>query len=222
MLVINPAHRATLSELMIHPWMNKGYDGPIDNHLPDRLPLSLPINMEVVRQMTGFEFGTEEEIKEKLESIITSEEYQVAAQVLFERTVETHRSHRQNQLASRFSPHTRSFVLPNEDPQSIPAAYHPLVSIYYLVKERIERERLASERQLFEENGPPVTSPDMIVNHPLDISGPSGISYHKKGKTHIRVEDEMNIESDNKRQSIIDMGLNRLFSKTSQSNRRSI
>ncbi|EIE80994.1 hypothetical protein RO3G_05699 [Rhizopus delemar RA 99-880] len=222
MLVINPAHRATLSELMIHPWMNKGYDGPIDNHLPDRLPLSLPINMEVVRQMTGFEFGTEEEIKEKLESIITSEEYQVAAQVLFERTVETHRSHRQNQLASRFAPHTRSFVLPNEDPQSIPAAYHPLVSIYYLVKERMERERLASERQLFEENGPPVTSPDMIVNHPLDISGPSGISYHKKGKTHIRVEDEMNIESDNKRQSIIDMGLSRLFSKTSQSNRRSI
>ncbi|KAG1246215.1 hypothetical protein G6F68_014736 [Rhizopus microsporus] len=136
MLVINPAHRATLSELMIHPWMNKGYDGPIDNHLPDRLPLSLPINMEVVRQMTGFEFGTEEEIKEKLESIITSEEYQVAAQVLFERTVETHRSHRQNQLASRFSSHTRSFVLPNEDPQSIPAAYHPLVSIYYLVKEQ--------------------------------------------------------------------------------------
>ncbi|RCH81595.1 serine/threonine-protein kinase KIN2, partial [Rhizopus stolonifer] len=217
MLVPNPAHRATISELMIHPWMNRGYDGPINNHLPDRLPLSLPVNMEVVRQMTGFEFGTEEEIKQKLESIITSEEYQVAAQVLFERTVETHRNHRQNQTASLFTPHSRSFVLPNEDPQSIPAAYHPLVSIYYLVKERLDREQLECER-LMEEECTPVASPDMVV-HPSDIEGSSGISYHKKGKTHIRVDDEMNVEMDNKRQSIIDIGLSRLFSKSSSTRR---
>lgn len=147
MLVTNPAHRATVSEILIHPWMNKGYDGPIDNYLPNRIPLTLPIDMEVVRGMTGFEFGTEIEIRDKLQDIITSEEYQKAAKTLVERTAEAHRIQRQGHLASRFSPHLgkKSFALPNDDPQSIPAAYHPLISIYYLVKERMEREkRIAS------------------------------------------------------------------------------
>lgn len=145
MLVTNPTHRATISEITIHPWMNKGYDGPVDNYVPDRLPLSLPIDMEVVRGMTGFEFGSETEIRDKLQKIITSDEYQKAAKVLAERTADIHRNH--NRSTSRFSPHytissaKSSFILPNEDPQSIPAAYHPLVSIYYLVKERIEREK---------------------------------------------------------------------------------
>ncbi|KAL7316966.1 Serine/threonine-protein kinase, variant 2 [Mucor circinelloides] len=147
MLVTNPAHRATVSEIMIHPWINKGYDGPIDNYLPDRIPLSLPIDMEVVRAMTGFEFGTEIEIRDKLQDIITSEEYQKAAKTLMERTAEAHRNQRQGHLTSRFSPHLskKPFVLANNDPQSLPAAYHPLISIYYLVKERMEREkRIAS------------------------------------------------------------------------------
>lgn len=147
MLVTNPAHRATVSEIMIHPWMNKGYDGPVDNYLPDRIPLSLPIDMDVVRGMTGFEFGTEIDIRDKLQDIITSEEYQKAAKTRMERTAEAHRNQRQGHLTSRFSPHLskKSFTLPNDDPQSIPAAYHPLVSIYYLVKERMDREkRLAS------------------------------------------------------------------------------
>ncbi|GAN09729.1 Ser/Thr protein kinase [Mucor ambiguus] len=143
MLVTNPAHRATVSEIMVHSWMNKGYDGPIDNYLPDRIPLSLPIDMEVVRGMTGFEFGTEIDIRDKLQDIITSEEYQKAAKTLMERTAEAHRNQRQGHLTSRFSPHLgkKAFTLPNDDPQSIPAAYHPLISIYYLVKERMEREK---------------------------------------------------------------------------------
>ncbi|KAL9548898.1 hypothetical protein MBANPS3_005463 [Mucor bainieri] len=148
MLVTNPAHRATVSEVMVHPWMTRGYDGPIDNYLPDRLPLSLPIDMEVVRGMTGFEFGTETDIRDKLQDIIASDEYQRAAKTLMERTAEAHRSQRQGHLTSRFSPHLggkKAFALPNDDPQSIPAAYHPLISIYYLVKERLAREkRLAS------------------------------------------------------------------------------
>ncbi|KAI9469921.1 MAG: hypothetical protein EXX96DRAFT_532179 [Benjaminiella poitrasii] len=150
MLVINPAHRATVSELMIHPWMIKGHDRPIDNYLPERMPLTLPVDMEVVRGMTGFEFGTETEIKQKLEDIITSEEYQKAAKQLMERAAEAaaHRNQRHgaHHLTSRFSS-SKKLQLSNDDPQSIPAAYHPLVSIYYLVKERIERERRHAEEE---------------------------------------------------------------------------
>ncbi|CDH49169.1 camk camkl kin1 protein kinase [Lichtheimia corymbifera JMRC:FSU:9682] len=151
MLVTNPNHRGTISEISVHPWMNRGYDGPVDNHLPDRAPLMLPVDMEVIRNMTGFGFGTEAEIKQQLENIITSDEYQKAAKTLAKRTRDHHHQHQQHHyLTSRLTTHSpiptskKSYAMPNDDPQSIPAAYHPLVSIYYLVKERMERERRAA------------------------------------------------------------------------------
>ncbi|KAG1169106.1 hypothetical protein G6F70_008695 [Rhizopus microsporus] len=212
MLVVNPAHRATVSELMVHPWMNKGYDCPVKNHLPDRLPLSLPINMDVIRQMTGFEFGTEEQIKEKLEAIVTSEEYQIASQTAFERSMEVQRNHRQSQLYSYWHP-VKSFSLPNEDPQSIPAAYDPLISIYYLVKERMERERLEAERQA-EEQCP--TSPERI-HKPLAeyIQHHNHYSSEKKSP---HLDFVLDTDEDNKQHNIINAGLTRLFSKSSRNN----
>lgn len=228
MLVTNPAHRATVSEVIIHPWMNKGYDAPVNNYLPDRPPLTLPVDMDVVRGMTGFEFGTETEIKENLEKIIQSNEYQKAAKILAERTAETHRNHRQGH-SLRFSPHSskKMFVLPNEDPQSIPAAYHPLVSIYYLVKERLERE-----------NGQEGASPDTAISPSLsipDISLPenahgstesvfgdetvsTGVAYGKKGKAAIHLDKDGHIveavnTADNKLHAI-ENGINRLFTRT--------
>ncbi|KAI9303684.1 hypothetical protein BJ944DRAFT_250481 [Cunninghamella echinulata] len=142
MLVVNPSHRATTAEITIHPWMNKGFNEPIDNYLPDRVPLTLPIDMEVVRGMTGFEFGTEDEIKNQLESIIQSDEYQKAAATLAERRSQAQQYQHQHQHAPNpLSRRRPTFYLPNDDPQSIPSAYHPLVSIYYLVKERLEREK---------------------------------------------------------------------------------
>ena len=157
MLVVNPAHRATIAEIAIHPWMNRGYDGPADNYLQDRAPLSLPVDTEIVRGMTGFGFGTETEIRTQLEEIIISDEYQKASKTLVERTAEAHRHTLQlthppphTLTSSRFAQHSgiakrKPFILPNDDPQSIPAAYHPLVSIYYLVKERMDRERRAAD-----------------------------------------------------------------------------
>ncbi|RCI04380.1 serine/threonine-protein kinase KIN2 [Rhizopus stolonifer] len=238
MLVINPTHRATVSEVMIHPWMNKGYDGPVDNYLPERVPLSLPIDIEVVRGMTGFEFGTEAEIKQKLEKIITSDEYQKAAKMLVERTAEIQRHHRHQH--ARFSPHAiankKAFVLSNDDPQSIPAAYHPLVSIYYLVKERMEREkRLEAAKQQqhkpcipdisLPEHVHPASStgfeqslfgdPDMFTNH---VS--MGVAYGRKGKKQLLVEDEGPLDSPEKLHAI-ENGLNRLFSKNSHHHIRS-
>lgn len=139
MLVVNPSHRATTAEITVHPWMNKGHSEPVNNYLPERAPLTLPVDMEVVRGMTGFEFGSEEEIKNQLEEIIQSDEYQKAVATLIERQSYHHRSTRSARSTSLSRRH-HSFCLPNDDPQSIPAAYHPLISIYYLVKEHMERE----------------------------------------------------------------------------------
>lgn len=158
MLVVDPKKRATMSEIIVHPWMIKGCDKPIENYLPKRKPLQLPVDMKIVHGMRGFEFGSEIEIKEALEYLISTEEYQVGAQ-----NVEALSKHPFfNSSESLY--HTkilkrRSFTYAMNDPQSIPAAYHPLISIYHLVKERTEREELLAK----------VQSPPSIVHYPPTV-----------------------------------------------------
>lgn len=57
MLVTDPKQRASLAEIMVHPWMNKGFNAPPENYLPVREPLQLPLDQEVIEKMTGFDFG---------------------------------------------------------------------------------------------------------------------------------------------------------------------
>ncbi|CAG8489722.1 1988_t:CDS:2 [Diversispora eburnea] len=151
MLVTNPIHRASLAEVINHPWMNKGYDKPQENYLPPRNPLSLPLDPEVIHGMTGFEFGTEQEIKTRLENIIKSESYQSSIKA----------QHYNNYPSGSFDGRKRSSGFEyyrkklsgssssiHED-KTITAdptqAVHPLISIYYLVKEKIERDRLIQQ-----------------------------------------------------------------------------
>ncbi|KAH9942815.1 Pkinase-domain-containing protein [Amylocystis lapponica] len=81
MLVTNPAVRATLSEVLNHPWMLRGFRGPPDSHLVHREPLrSDELDRQVIRGMKGFEFGSEEEIERKLVDILESAAYYHAVQ----------------------------------------------------------------------------------------------------------------------------------------------
>ncbi|KXN91351.1 Protein kinase kin1 [Leucoagaricus sp. SymC.cos] len=81
MLVTNPANRATLHEVLNHPWMLRGHSTPPDPHLVHREPLRADeLDRQVIRGMQGFEFGTEEEIERRLVKILESEGYIRAAQ----------------------------------------------------------------------------------------------------------------------------------------------
>src|SRR6266516_2067332 len=81
MLVTDPKQRATLQEIMNHPWMTKGYGGPPENHLPHREPLQLPLDPEVIQGMTGFDFGSPEVITAQLTRVIESDDYQNAVRL---------------------------------------------------------------------------------------------------------------------------------------------
>ncbi|EKM76272.1 hypothetical protein AGABI1DRAFT_78686 [Agaricus bisporus var. burnettii JB137-S8] len=75
-LVTNPANRATLHEVLTHPWMLRGHSGPPDPHMVHREPLRPDdLDRHVIQGMKGFEFGTEEEIERKLVKILESENY---------------------------------------------------------------------------------------------------------------------------------------------------
>ncbi|SPO32067.1 related to serine/threonine-specific protein kinase KIN1 [Ustilago trichophora] len=231
MLVTNPANRATLAEVLAHPWMVKGYDGAPDPHLPERTPLR-PNNLdqEVIKGMTGFEFGTPEAITAKLMEVLTSEAYQTslhhwelknlpaslnglstagnsgssldspALNRLSTRgsfsatggsdTVKSKTGSRRfsgidfyrkklttNPLAAAFGSKDDSSVgsangssnglgsgtglLPfGKEPLDPTRGFHPLISIYFLVKEKMERERLYGHSFFASSNlsltGPPV------------------------------------------------------------------
>lgn len=159
MLVTDPKQRATMQEVLNHTWMTKGYSGPPENHLPPREPLELPLDQETVNAMTGFNFGSPETIKAQITRTIESDEYQRAVRH-FEREKELPQSSKEVEKRRGFgfdfyrrrssgnsrdtltTPSTEGLQLGN-DPLN---AFSPLVSIYYLVREKKERERAEKQR----------------------------------------------------------------------------
>jgi len=154
MLVTDPRQRASLNEIMNHPWLTKYSNGPPPNFLPHREPLQLPLDPEVIDKMTGFDFGSAEYITAQLTNIIQSEEYQhavrAAARKQYAQTPEAERKRgvfdfykRRNSTTSRDKlehPSSEAVQL-GADPVN---AFNPLISVYYLARERQERERTQS------------------------------------------------------------------------------
>src|ERR1700761_280474 len=151
MLVTDPRNRASLAEIMNHPWMTKGFHGPPENHLPHREPLQLPLDPVVIQKMTGFDFGTPEYITNQLTRVIESEDYQKAVKNAARR--QTHHSDADRSRGMfgfykrRNSANSRD-TLTNPSAEIIPVgqdpinAFSPLISIYYLVREKLEREKI--------------------------------------------------------------------------------
>jgi hypothetical protein len=150
MLVTDPKQRAGLAEIMNHPWMTKGFGGPPDNYLPQREPLQLPLDQEVVHKMHGFDFGSPEYITTALTKVLTSDDYQRAVRNAQRKhpshIAETERKRgvfdfykRRNSISrdTLTNPSNEAVQL-GDDPIN---AFSPLISIYYLVREKIEREK---------------------------------------------------------------------------------
>ncbi|CEO58803.1 Putative Serine/threonine protein kinase [Penicillium brasilianum] len=150
MLVTDPKQRASLAEIMAHPWMNKGFSAPPENYLPVREPLQLPLDQEVIEKMTGFDFGPPDYITAQLTKTLESEDYQHALRLNFREQPPPNQAEkkrgvfdfykRRNSAASRdtlSAPSAEAIQLGN-DPLN---AYSPLISVYHLVKEKLDRER---------------------------------------------------------------------------------
>src|SRR5258708_950769 len=201
MLVTNPNMRATMQEVMSHPWMVRNFAGPPAIHMVPREPLRADeLERDVIRGMTGFEFGTEDDIENRLTDILLSEPYRRAVD-MWERKRDAQRNGKPwvypesynaaggitgsiskdslsradtdlsaitptKKSSKRFSGldfYRKKFFAPSPPPQpkglssSDPTqqpvfehkepldptrGFHPLISIYYLVREKLERERV--------------------------------------------------------------------------------
>lgn len=149
MLVTNPSQRGTLTEIMSHPWMIKTYGGPPDNFLPHREPLQLPLDAKVIEKMTGFDFGPADFITRELEKVVASEEYQRAVKNAA-RKPHSHADSERKRSVFDFYQRRKSasskdaLTAPSSDTVTLGEdplhAFSPLISIYYLVREKQERE----------------------------------------------------------------------------------
>ncbi|KAF5319597.1 hypothetical protein D9619_008686 [Psilocybe cf. subviscida] len=224
MLVTNPANRASLAEVMSHPWMVRGFMGPPAVHLVHREPLRADeLDRQVIRGMTGFEFGTEDEIERKLVQILESDLYIRSIQywerkrsmgnlngngggggrfgesvsnsslaMSFDSKTDPNNAGTAPKKSRRFSnfdyyrrklfspassppgspqshsPHNSqhhlahpAFSDPNREPTDPTRGFHPLISMYYLAREKLERDR--------------VYGPGQFASSQLSISGEPAI-----------------------------------------------
>ncbi|CAD6445851.1 bc783ef4-4d1d-4284-9774-f19c7406198d [Sclerotinia trifoliorum] len=186
MLVTDPKQRATLQEIMSHQWMIKQYGSPPENYLPVREPLTLPLDDDIINSMTGFDFGPPELIKQQLTDVIKSAEYGHAVRLAMQerensgppRDAEKKRGvfdfyKRRNSTTSRdtlTAPSAELLQLGN-DPCN---AYHPLISVYYLVKEKRERDALeANPEGSLRASGSERQHSDLLTPRSAENSGAS-------------------------------------------------
>ena len=151
MLVTDPKQRATLNEIMNHPWITKGFNIPPENYLPHREPLQLPLDDSVVQKMTGFDFGSSEYITKELIMVIESDEYQSAVRTSARENLNNNASGEKKRgvfdFYKRRNSTTSRDTLPNMSAEAVQLgsdpvnAFSPLLSIYYLAREKQERER---------------------------------------------------------------------------------
>ncbi|KAI9251247.1 kinase-like domain-containing protein [Sporodiniella umbellata] len=134
-LVADPHRRMILADVIRHPWMC----GPTPNYLPLRMPLTVPLTQLIMQRMTiGFRLGTTDEIKRKLETIISSPVYQFAAEHVARIQLANMRG-----LPPQSPAHWGNY----DDPQTVPSAYHPLCSIYHLTRERFQQPLVVHEKK---------------------------------------------------------------------------
>ena len=154
MLVTDPRQRASLHEIINHPWITKGFNSSPENYLPYREPLQLPLDSQVIEKMTGFDFGPADYINRELTKVLNSEEYQVAVRNnAREQATQTSGAEQKRGVFNfykRRNSTTSRDTLPNSSSEAVlfgsdPVnAFSPLISIYYLVKEKQDRERVES------------------------------------------------------------------------------
>ncbi|CAO0800498.1 unnamed protein product [Mucor circinelloides] len=129
--VTEPSQRIIMTDIIHHPWMNKDA-APINNYMPpSRKPLKLPLNPKVIERMSqGFNLGSPEEIERRLTLIIQSPVYHDAMKHISD-------CHARKTLTPPLNYGEINFGIVYDDPQSVPAAYHPFLSLYYLASEKL-------------------------------------------------------------------------------------
>ncbi|KAJ2874633.1 Serine/threonine-protein kinase [Coemansia aciculifera] len=132
LLVVAHQRRATMGEIVRHPWMCKGYvESPmVNNYLPVRVPLVSPeqIDRNVVHEMAqyiGFGFGSEDEIRIGLEAILTEDWYRTWLKDALAPQLETVKLRLREQVLHHKPATTSALALAQQEVRDTAAATDP-------------------------------------------------------------------------------------------------
>ncbi|ORY62857.1 hypothetical protein BCR35DRAFT_308894 [Leucosporidium creatinivorum] len=148
-------------------WLSAGFSGPPSSHLPPRSPLRADdLDREIIKGMVGFELGSDQEVYEKLRDVLLSDGYRQAV-----RMWEGRRAAGLSRAGGRRDDDSDGAGggggvsnghhgvgggrVESLDPTR---GFHPLISLYFLVKEKIEREK--------------IWGPGVFASSTLSLTGP--------------------------------------------------
>lgn len=159
MLVVEPPKRAKLKQVIEHPWMNRGYDYLTPSYLPKRIPITADlIDDNVIKEMFRLEFVDNiDDTRTILMKIISEDNYIQLSDYYWTMVSEMKNSSNANNQHNNF-----------EDPTE---AYHPLLSMYYLVSEMLARKlaKLQRRRAMQQEQIPSASSSNNQLENPVNI-----------------------------------------------------
>lgn len=166
MLVVDISKRASIHEVINHKWMIKGYNGPVSNYLPKRTPIQLPLNLSVISEIVNLNLGSsEEQVLNELTEILNSNYY-----------IKCVHNWILKQSNEKYDPNLL-------DPTN---AFHPLVSIYYLVDEMIRRKMSKVSQQSNAEGtaqqlapNTQFTTPQLQQNPVFNVTSPHPNMVHE-------------------------------------------
>ncbi|ODQ62734.1 hypothetical protein WICANDRAFT_25325 [Wickerhamomyces anomalus NRRL Y-366-8] len=160
MLVVNPNKRAGLAEVMSHPWMTRGYEGPPTSFVPHRIPLTLPLDQATITEMANLEFGqNEDQIRNDITQVVSSKLYQDASENWYR-----NQRAEENVHGGQIDPTT---------------GFHPLVSIYYLVEEMLKRKKAKQSI---------VDVPQAVKEQPKEITPDTAAGAPTQEKPKVKIE----------------------------------
>lgn len=155
MLVVDPHRRASLKQVVEHHWMVRGYDGPPPSYVPNRIPLTPEmLDIKVVKEMFRLEFIDDiDETMKFLHMIISEDSYVHLSKLYWASLANLNVRSTSGDLNSptggditnldRQQGHSYS----RDTFQDPTRAYHPLLSIYYLVDEMLRRKLAKFQRK---------------------------------------------------------------------------
>ncbi|KAJ2158021.1 hypothetical protein GGF46_004073, partial [Coemansia sp. RSA 552] len=87
MLTVDPKRRITMKNIIDHPWTNKGYDHPVNNHLQDRPVVVLQPDEQLLQKMPIYEYN----IPDVVASLARSDKAQTPMVCIYNLLVESRR-----------------------------------------------------------------------------------------------------------------------------------
>lgn len=163
MIVVDPLRRATLKNVVEHPWMNREYDFKAPSYVPNRVPLTPElIDSQVLKEMYRLEFIDDiEDTRRSLIRLVTEKEYIQLSQEYWDKLSNAkglssslnnnylnstaQQTLIQNHITS--NPSQSGYNEPDSNFEDPTLAYHPLLSIYHLVSEMVARKLAKLQRR---------------------------------------------------------------------------